>query len=151
MEQHLVQKYIFDVGFDSENKAKQFQNQLTPYVKEKLLSLTEEVFNEESEGKNISIEKLGIDLGNISLDNFEEEMYTQLKSKLRDKLRLLLSGIYEGSAKEEIKYTSPVDSDLEIVKIFLETGILPWSAPKNNPDFSIQKLISRLIEENPSD
>jgi hypothetical protein len=148
-ERHLVQKYIFDVEFNSESKAIPFQNQLMPYVKEKLLSLTDDIFNEESVDKSISIEKLTIDLGNISLINFEEEIYSLLKTRLRDKLRLLLAGIDTEKQEEQITYISTHKTGLEIIEFFLLNGALPWSARRSGSDFSIKDLINRLVEEIP--
>src|SRR5687767_5228239 len=93
MEQiHLVQKYTFEVEFGKEDQAYQLQTRLASFIKEKIVSLTEEIFNEYSIDLSVGINKVVIDLGNINLDNYEQEIYVALKKQLSAKLNLLLTG-----------------------------------------------------------
>jgi hypothetical protein len=147
MEQHLVQKYTFDVGFDSESKSFEFQNQLAVFIKERIVDLTDTVLTEESLGQDIGVEKLTIDLGNLPHDTFEKDFYLLLKSKLSDKLRLPLTGTGTGLPEEQVEYISKYESNLKILEYFLIHGTLPWSAGKNSQEFSIRKLMEQCLDE----
>jgi hypothetical protein len=148
-QQHLVQKYIFDVGFDSEENAYQFQNQIAAFVRDRLVSLTDEIFSEVSEGKQISISKLTLDLGEVSYSDFEGEALQRLKDRLKDKLLLLLSGYPSDDPDEIVQFIVEEKSDLANVEHFLDNGVLPWAARKTKEEYSVSKIILKLIRQNP--
>lgn len=150
-QQHLIQKYIFDVDFDSEDKAYQFQNQLAAYIKEKVVAVTDEVFSEVSPKHSIGINKLTIDLGEVKLENFESQLAQLIKTKLHEKLQMLVSGTLTGLPEEQVVVISQVESELSVIEYFFRNGTLPWSVRKNDPEFSIQKILHKYIQENPSE
>jgi len=148
-QQHLVQKYIFDVGFDSEENAYQFQNQIAAFVRDRLVGVTDEVFSEVTEGKQVSIPRLTLDLGEVSYSDFEGEALQRLKDRLKDKLLLLLSGYLSDDPEETVQFIVEEKSDLASIEHFLENGVLPWSARKSNSEYSTNKVLLKLINQNP--
>ncbi len=147
---HFVQKYVFDVNYDSEENAYKFQTQLADFIKEKIVALTDEVLSEATKGFLLSTDKLTLDLGEISFENYENEIYDKIKSQLADKISLLLSGHFTGSAQENVTFLSKELSDLQVLDFFLRNGFLPWNIHQEYTSYSVKKLLSELIENNPS-
>jgi hypothetical protein len=147
---HFVQKYIFDVNYDSEENAYKFQTQLANFIKETIVALTDEIFSEATKGFLLSTDKLTLDLGEISFDNYENEIYDKLKSQLSDKLSLLLSGHYTGNPQENVSFLSKELSDLQVLDFFLQNGFLPWNIHQEFTSYSVKKLLVELIENNPA-
>jgi hypothetical protein len=146
-QQHLVQKYIFDVEYDSESNAYYFQNQLSDFIKSKILNLTDEVFTELGSKAEIGIQKLEINLGDLYIDSFEEEAVRKFKNLLSDKLQLLISGVINDPTVDKVEFYSPNQSNLKILQYFFDKGTLPWSTRKLDAVFSIKALILKCIEE----
>jgi len=146
---HFVQKYIFDVNYDSEENAYKFQTQLADFIKEKIVALTDEVLSKATEGILLSADKLTLDLGEISFDNYENEIYAKIKSQLSEKIALLLSGHFTGNTKESVTFLSKELSDLQIFDFFLQNGFLPWNIHQEYTSYSVKKLLIELIENNP--
>ncbi|MCR6642793.1 MAG: contractile injection system tape measure protein [Sporocytophaga sp.] len=147
---HFVQKYIFDVSYDSEENAYKFQTQLANFIKETIVALTDEILSEATKGFLLSTDKLTLDLGEISFVNYENEIYDKLKSQLSDKLSLLLSGHYTGNPQENVSFLSKELSDLQVLDFFLQNGFLPWNIHQEFTSYSVKKLLVELIENNPS-
>ncbi|MBO9700585.1 MAG: hypothetical protein J7604_10280 [Sporocytophaga sp.] len=146
---HFVQKYIFDVNYDSEENAYKFQTHLADFIKEKIVALTDEVLSKATEGFLLSTDKLTLDLGEISFDNYENEIYAKIKSQLSDKIALLLSGHFTGDTQENVIFLSKELSDLQIFDFFLQNGFLPWNIHQEYTSYSVKKLLIELIENNP--
>ncbi|WP_028978413.1 contractile injection system tape measure protein [Sporocytophaga myxococcoides] len=146
---HFVQKYVFDVNYDSEENAYKFQTQLADFIKETIVALTDEVLSKATEGFLLSADKLTLDLGEISFDNYENEIYAKIKSQLSDKIALLLSGHFTGNTQESVTFLSKELSDLQIFDFFLQNGFLPWNIHQEYTSYSVKKLLIELIENNP--
>lgn len=146
---HFVQKYIFDVNYDSEENAYKFQTQLADFIKEKIVALTDKVLSEATEGFLLSADKLTLDLGEISFNNYENEIYAKIQSQLSEKIALLLSGHFTGNAQENVTFLSKELSDLQIFDFFIQNGFLPWNIHQEYTSYSVKKLLIELIENNP--
>ncbi|GAL86334.1 hypothetical protein MYP_3563 [Sporocytophaga myxococcoides] len=149
-DKHFVQKYVFDVNYDSEENAFKFQTQFADFIKEKIVGLTDEVLSEATKGYLLSTDKLTLDLGEISFNNYENEIYDKIKSRLSDKISLLLSGQFTGNHQENVTFLSKELSDLQVLDFFLQNGFLPWNIHQEYTSYSVKKLLLELIENNPS-
>jgi hypothetical protein len=146
---HIVQKFVFDITYDSEENAYKFQTWLSDFIKEKIVPLTNEVLSETTRGYLVSTDQLTLDLGEISLAHCEEEIYQKIRSQLYEKITLLLAGHYTGNASEKITFLSKEHSDLQILDFFLQNGFLPWNVHQEVPSFSVKQLLLDLIEQHP--
>ncbi|HEY8402449.1 MAG TPA: contractile injection system tape measure protein [Cytophagaceae bacterium] len=150
-QQHLLQKYIWDIEFNStEEKAKEVQERITNFIKESLVRLTDEVFTDLSDEKyDIRINKLEIDLGEVNLADLEHEIYWKLKSKLQDELKLRLVKQYIPHDESRPEFVSRQESKLSFFSHFLQYGYFPWSVKKIEGKVSVRQLFRELMQEEP--
>lgn len=128
---HSVQAMVFDVKFSSESQAFKFQHQFNDLVKNKLLNITEKVFNDLIPPHQlIKVKSLTIDLETVPLNKFNYDLPDIFEKRLREALRALLFRL-DGNAYsviDDASATSPIVGLSELLSFFLKTGTLPWWA-----------------------
>lgn len=98
------------------------------------------------EGQFIRIPGLELDLGTISLHNFEHHMEARLKEELRRALRKAKA---EAEQYPRVNNTSfsETEHSMELLTYYLLNGTLPWWA-KREKNFSIENLFLELLKKN---
>jgi len=125
---HSIEEAVFDISFDSISTEHEQQNMLADFLKNRLLPLADEIFNELStEGMVSKIDKLEIDLGEINYSNFHNEMEGRFKEQLRTVLqeKILSFATNHSTTEGLISQKQEQENQLEL---FLETGRMSRSA-----------------------
>lgn len=122
---HQIGKVVLNLNFSSEKEALQVQNSFPTAFENRVKSMLDDVFNDFSaNGETVVIDKIDLNLGEISLVNFDESLKKQLRQKLSET-------IMENQAKPGIEKVSRISSSnlpYEILLFFIEYGHLPWWA-----------------------
>ena len=143
---HCIESAILQISYSSEELALSQHSQLETFAKSELLLIVDEAFNEISgPGEVLGIEKLEIDLGEISLAYFYEDFGALLKQKIKELIdNHLEQSKIDGS--NAVRKVSTHHSEFEIICQFLQSGRLPWNADSQQDD--IEKLMRRIIDNN---
>ena len=167
---HIIQKQVLEVEMENPADAFQFKNLLSDVYHEKILPQLAVLFDEiATAGKLIRIEKLQIDIGNISSINWE----ATLTQKIISEVRQVLIKQHVATEKPIVTVTNKVNEKFvktkslqthfknkddkaqplpntsneweDIFLFFLQTGRLPWFVTNN---FQIKDLLqSRVFYE----
>ena len=127
-QRHIIKKQILDLEFHSTSDGFALQREVSELYKEKVLPQLSEVFDE-LVGPNtiLRIQRLQVDLGDLNREDLERDFAQNCLRAIERELRLL-SHIAESEAPLETKVLSKEHSVLEVFRIFLESGMLPWFA-----------------------
>ncbi len=119
--QHIIQKQIIEINFDSMDDPAGLQNRVTEMFYEQLQPrmevLLDEIFGKD---KYASIDKLEIDCGLLNMENWEQEFASQAMLKLKEGLVQVNKKEIDGKGIEE-------KTAAETFFFFLEHGFLPWN------------------------
>ena len=140
---HIIKKQIIELQLSSQQGAFEVQSEVSRIYRSKVIPLIEALCNQLSDEQTIvRIDSLEIDLGNININNLEQELVEKIeeyiKQHLPEKKKSSNSHVYSQST-----------SQLELLIYFLQTGMRPWWAKT----LSKQELIDyfdRLITTSPN-
>ncbi len=125
---HLLGEAVFDIAFPSEEEAFAQHLELGSYVRERLLAVVDEVFDEVAGGGLIyRFDSIEIDLGDLPLDDYQEEMVWRLRERLRTHLLTRLP-TWQAEPTPGVRAISQPRLALEQIEYFLITGRLPWNS-----------------------
>jgi hypothetical protein len=142
--QHVIEKAAFDISFGSEEEAFEQHVGLETFVRERLMAVVNEVFDELSvDGQVLRIESLEVDLGDVLYRGYPEEMENRLRERLRSVLQEKLLIFREKPAAGEGVITRDV-SEMEQLVHFLTKGHLPWYALPEK-DGTIDQMLRRVL------
>lgn len=146
---HIIKKQVLDIYTDTQEDVWQLQNRIRSIYYEKMLPLIEEACNNYDTGEIVRIDKLTIDLGEISSKKLDEEMVRVLEGKINEQLSKVIFQAKTGNASGNVRVEkiSPNISDLELVATFLKTGVLPWWK-KNMTSSEIESIFIQQIQKN---
>ncbi|MCP5003941.1 MAG: hypothetical protein GY941_08330 [Planctomycetes bacterium] len=141
---HKIGKATFDIEFDSEDLAFSEQSSLETFTGKRLVPLVDEVLTMNTiYGNVITFDTLEIDLGNISFENYQDEIITRLRDRLDSLIKEKINLINHGVSKED-GIVADRKSDFSKVEYFLLNGVMPWSATlKDNLDINLA-MVDRL-------
>ena len=79
--QHIIENAVFDISFGSQAEAFAQQADLGVLVKNRLMRVVDQVFDEMSSGETVfRINSLEIDLGDVAYQGYQEEMEVRLEN-----------------------------------------------------------------------
>lgn len=164
--QHSICAQQVELEFQGYQQDLFLQEKVSNTIKEKLLPEMEKLFDEKFSNKHIKIETLSVELGNININNWENEFVEALIQQLRIKLNEVTSFI-SGDEIYEVKYIdnkpsvknkNAVEEYFNALIYFLQTGLLKWNESEidfnylnsfhqadNNTSFFWQQLIEKGI------
>ena len=161
---HSIKEMVFDVRLNSEDEAFNFQRGFSDLIKNKLMSITEKIFDELAPPDQlVKINSLTIDLETVELKRFEKDIPELYEKQLRETLGSLLfrlKGITY-SAVDDASTANPEISLSQLLSFFLRTGTIPWFAKStwqtylkqkglgSEVAFSIGRLFEIVFEKNP--
>lgn len=165
---HLIRKQIFELQLPDRNKAFGMQQEIRGVFDEELLPLIDQVFTEISgPGEVLRINRLELNLGHIHPLKLREQLRTQLKTVLTEKLRearskalLQLGSIPLGNVTEPILIQGgdmELDAVLQtttasipsLLETYFLSGELPWWVADNHDAPDMEALTEQLLEEQP--
>jgi len=113
---HVIQQQIMEVTIDREDAAYALQNELSRIFHARLMPLIDQIFSEYSTPDTLHrIDSLVLDVGQLNLDNLENELVEKIAALLPAELAHALPS-----------ETAAADADL--IVYFAFTGTLPWWA-----------------------
>jgi hypothetical protein len=137
MPRHIIHKQTVTLEMPESKDSILLQDKVSHLLRGDLNNAMEAVFDRISaNGEVIRIDKLRLDLGEISPANFEVEF----KSRLIDELTKAMPGIRSENSNNAI-VLKPVESLATMLRYFLEYGRLPWYAgSKQMPEWEAEIL-----------
>ncbi|MCA6364290.1 MAG: hypothetical protein IM638_14725 [Bacteroidetes bacterium] len=165
--EHLIQRQTFDLQIPSRERAYGLQQEVRAVFDDELLPLINELFDEISgPGEILRINRLELNLGNIDPLRLREQLVTQLKTVLTEKLlearskalsrpASMLSGTEEAVIIEHDSYQ--MDAVLQrsaaslpsLLEAFFLNGDLPWWMPDERRQPDVAELTEQLLNEAP--
>ncbi|VAW84507.1 hypothetical protein MNBD_GAMMA17-2215, partial [hydrothermal vent metagenome] len=127
---HAIEEVVFDISFSAEEQAFSEQAGLGDFVSKSLLGEVENVFDEyANEHEILRIDRLEIDLGVLSYQDYPNEMVERLGVQLRDRLRKLLADYRNDirvGASGGVGSVTKREVTLETFEYFMRHGAFPW-------------------------
>lgn len=143
-DQHIIEQAKFDITFASEVEASEQLANLGSVVKDGLMSVVDEVFNEFSDQEyRVSIDHLELDLGFVHYSSYQHEMREKLREKLRQALREKLQS--QDGVSISRNHTSPRQrTEYERMEWFLLHGHVP-SHLNRGKDRTIEDMLDEVL------
>jgi len=125
---HRIRRQVLDLELPHETGAFALQRQIALVLQEKVLPKLDELFSQLAPSERVlRIEHLEIDLGQLSINNWEnqfiERCIMQISRQIQD--LVLEDAKNDGSL---VQTQSTGENAIQILRVFLETGTLPWYA-----------------------
>lgn len=162
---HIIQRQILEVDFPSKKDAVDGQFRLEQIYMNDLLPVIERTFSTVAGSEKIVIDRLELDLGQLSPHHFEEELKIQLESVLTDELHIKIQDINAhtnngfnstNGSQRDISIPTPGKNSqkngtthrslTDAFEFFLKSGRLPWWAPA---DLSPADLAEGILSGQP--
>lgn len=145
---HIVDTAVFDIGFSSEATAFELQSELNGFIHKQLLAVVEEVFDKNAAANAvIRIPSLEIDLGDVAVSRYKDELPRRLRHKLTDLLAEIQQSIRDNSASNNAVIDAAA-ANSELLQFFLIHGHLPWHSGLADGK-SFEQLLSEMIVSEP--
>ncbi len=127
---HIVTRCEWNTAFDSKQLASTLQTYISKWSTYKMQRIINTVFDRICpEGQTMKIKKLSVDLGEITYENMERELPIRLKDALYNALYALI--MYPKNGDQTLEVINADVAQLNILKVFLLKGILPWNHHEN--------------------
>jgi hypothetical protein len=128
LNRHHIFSCHFEIDFYSQKKALEYQNRLVRLIREKLLDEAEYLFdNLPIKKEMLLIERLEVNLGEITLSQLESSGHHFFRRKLEEAIMRLLQDAEEGKT-EGVDFVPLTVSKMDLLIHFLLTGQLKWWA-----------------------
>ncbi|PSL45356.1 hypothetical protein CLV51_10458 [Chitinophaga niastensis] len=132
MKAHIIQRYSFDVRFDSRSRAFALQDKLSTLFRQTISPGTDDLLQQLiPDDMMAAIDTLELDIGEIAYKDLEAEMPPRILAALQQVLTDLL---YHNNAGAQDNITGEItirkgeDRLFELMSYFLLHGIMPWWA-----------------------
>lgn len=125
---HHIKSKVFEVSFNDESESLRFQKSFSDFIRNELVEITEKCLSEYDGPTLKIINKLELNLGDISYDGYEKILIERYEEALIHALFNKLE--FEGPDKEEGENSSA--SILFMIRHFLLKGYMPWNYDENN-------------------
>ncbi|WP_378179146.1 contractile injection system tape measure protein [Aquimarina sp. SS2-1] len=133
-QKHIVNKQILEIHVSKHADTSKIQHELSLLCRNQLTTALDRVLNQANVSESsLQIEQLTLDLGNVSLQNFETAFTEKLQEELIEYQQADVVSEYQKSN------TADEETPLRAIIHYLKTGILPWWAKQGNKnDFQVQ-------------
>ncbi|MEH1945278.1 MAG: contractile injection system tape measure protein [Nostoc sp.] len=176
-QRHIIKKQVIELNLSSQEGAFELQNEVSRIYCHKIIPLIDRVLSQFSTSDIIyRINTLEIDLGNIDINNLEQELIEKIIEKIQQQLpeqihlstaglalpiqpninleqsSILFSTIEAVSDKiggEASKNQVKEDSQLDILNYFIQTGMLPWWSERLSKQ-ELEECCDRIITNSPN-
>lgn len=138
---HTINKYQFDVVLQNEKDYPVISQTLTQIFYQELQGEIEKIFSNQNIPAElvITIDKIEIDLGDISRNNLEKELKEKFIRELSQSIKKAIV-FNQGNSKTSVHIST---KELELLRYYLRRGTLPWwsSILMKSLDSTFRKLI----------
>src|SRR4051812_18320234 len=131
---HVINKQVIDLKVSSQENAFRVQQLVRELYHTEVLPLLDDMMTRFSpEEKVLLIDRLELDLGELNFEKMDRQMMEALRPQIEEQLKNIFQHVEPGKKNEmypekdivaEIK--TEEQSTLELIRIFLTTGLLPW-------------------------
>lgn len=157
-QKHIIKKQLYDLKLSDRNIAFNIQNKVSSLNQSKITGTLDEICSAViDENDYLQIDKLELDLGRIALENLENEIEEKIRIKFLEELNSKYNSAARADVSEsEFEYEFPgrikesvlitgTKHKIDILKIYLLTGNLPWHeiAEEYTPSGILEELISK--------
>ncbi len=145
---HIVKKFELNLGIDKELSVQQVRNEMLDALNGQFKLELSQVMDELCEdGELVRIDRLELDLGNVTPENLQVELMRELRTKIKSAIlieqerqsrsRSAIERTSKATDREVIietrhKSTVPADRELNSFVFFLKTGTFPWWSTFSN-------------------
>jgi hypothetical protein len=159
---HLIDKVILEIGLNKSRHAFDLQNNCSQLMHHEILAIIEQVCDQFSQpDEHIIIDKIEVNLGKLSAQNFTWEMQQKFKSEFSLKAQKVIEVLPAESASATVDVIETIQTDIDatpgqdidsnlyhwkIIKYYLHHGSLPWYVkPEQYQGF--EKILLKIIEK----
>ncbi|NET44181.1 contractile injection system tape measure protein [Okeania sp. SIO2B3] len=173
-QRHIIKKQVIELNLSSQQGAFTLQNEVSRIYRQKVVPLIDNLLSQSIAPDTIHrINTLEINLGNIDINNLEQDLIEKILEQIQQELEVEFSSsvkqtnISESGQKnvDSSNYSAPQQdrklknleafkiknkrrSQLEIFSYFLDTGMLPWWT-ENFSKQELEKCCDYLITDSP--
>lgn len=176
-QRHIIKKQVIELNLSSQEGAFELQREVSRIYRHKILPLIDHVLSQFISSDTIyRINTLEIDLGNIDINNLEQELIDKIIEKfqqhLSDQIRLSTAGlslliqpkinldqpsillptiesVSDKIGGETSKSQVKEASQLDIFNCFIQTGMLPWWSERLSKQ-ELEECCDRIITNSPN-
>ncbi|MDJ0715453.1 MAG: contractile injection system tape measure protein [Prochloraceae cyanobacterium] len=146
-QRHIIKKQVLELLLSSSEGAFELQNEISRIYRSKIVPLIDTCLSQLSASDEIyRIDRLEINLGNIDINNLEEEFIAKFKQEIRQLIEQNRerSPLFASTGSRSNQTTS----QLELFSYFIQTGNLPWWSQKLSKQ-ELEKSCDRLLKTSP--
>ena len=146
-QRHIIKKQVLELQLSSQQGAFELQNEVSRIYRSKIVPLIDTCLSQLSAADEIyRIDRLEINLGNININNLEEEFIAKFKEEIRQQIdqNRERSPLFTSTRSRSNQTTS----QLELFSYFIQTGNLPWWSQKLSKQ-ELEKSCDRLLKTSP--
>ncbi len=142
---HIIEKQFIDIEINGKVDAFRFKDELADICKNKLLPEMEKLFDDKFPGDRIiRIDKLEIDAGNVSPENWEKGFVENVIKNLSQYIDSAGTFSNIENERSEKEFIRKEENDSGIILFFLEKGFLPWYSHIDNRN-QLQLMLEELL------
>ncbi|MEE1944503.1 contractile injection system tape measure protein [Pedobacter sp. KR3-3] len=124
--QHIITRLNWDTTFNQRENSVMLQNRLSNWSNKIMVRELASLFDEICPPDQCwQLDFLQLNLGQISIDELEDTLSIRLLSQLRAQLRDMV--LHEQATKLNITFTDETATDLELITVFLQQGVMSWN------------------------
>jgi predicted metal-dependent hydrolase len=139
---HTIGLLQYELVANSKKKATDIQNEISKFSKNELPNFLGPAFNKfDKKGISLVIDRLEIDMGNISHDDFKLKFREIIRNELSQKLKEIFSQPIKDYNKSQVAVKE--ETDYHIIESFLISGNLPWYADGSKID--LRRMTKNLL------
>ncbi len=145
-QRHIIQRQVFELNLPQQEGAYQFQQEWGRVFWSQAAPALERLFDRLAPtGTTIRLDRLELDLGNLSSEDWENELPRRLAAGIEREL--LKKGLLNGQAP--LGPAPKVGAFFEKLGYFLETGRLPWWASPGDK-MELEAALEEALADGPS-
>ena len=126
--QHTIKKFSLELQTQSVEQSYALHKRCNKLVKEDLIVKLDKILSAQfSDDEIVRVNKIEIDLGNISNNDLEQEFIEKCIAGFTEKIKSINTSRKIDASSPEIEKISKEDSSIEHFFYFLLTGKMPWA------------------------
>lgn len=154
MSTHVINRQIIDLKVQSQKNAFSIQQRVREIYLSEVIPMFDRIMNELTDGDQVlCLDRLEIDLGDLTVDQLDRQLTTRIREKiatqLREKVAEALAPPVLNEQKGKVLAQTSAESKLELLRIFLDTGNIPWWTGDEYAPPDIDPIVEELLQQQP--
>lgn len=139
---HIIMQQSFDISAESEESAMQIIDITNTIYTTHIYQILQNTFTKYcSRGNHIKIDNLKLDLGEIEINFYTEQLPERIQQQLEDKLKQIIGSHIQSG---QISLVNNAQNQIEIFLTYLKNGYIPWNTNINfDPIHYLETIIRR--------